>query len=175
MFLYIFSTDMDWPGLGSLCRVRVCLRLSGEKSKSTKEHAMERFPSFEEDREIPSDDIAKAMPTTFPRCLESVLQVPLGHWTVLRLGEGQCDVTESCVERMRAGEKCEVRFSLHEQELLKQLSSHNSAPVWILFSTEHTAAILDNKKLSFSHCFLKLSHFNVKMIMLKRDHFFVIM
>lgn len=48
------------------------------------------------------------MPTAFPLCLESVLQVPLGNWTVLRLGEGQCDVTESCVERMRAGEKCEV-------------------------------------------------------------------
>ena len=45
----------------------------------------------------------------FQRCQDSVLQVPLGDWTTLRLGEGQCDITEACVEGMRAGEKCEVR------------------------------------------------------------------
>ena len=47
--------------------------------------------------------------TAFPRCQDSVLQVPLGDWTTLRLGEGQCDITEACVEGMRAREKCEVR------------------------------------------------------------------
>lgn len=69
---------------------------------------MERLTPSEKGRERPVNDITKAIPTAFPRCLESVFQVPLGNWTVLRLGEGQCDVTESCVERMRAGEKCEV-------------------------------------------------------------------
>ncbi|KAK9515308.1 hypothetical protein VZT92_025962 [Zoarces viviparus] len=49
--------------------------------------------------------------TAFPRCQDSVLQVPLGDWTTLRLGEGQCDITEACVEGMRAGEKCEIQIS----------------------------------------------------------------
>lgn len=66
---------------------------------------------------MPFDDITKAIPTTFPRCLESVLQVPLGNWTVLRLGEGQCDVTESCVERMTAGEECEVSLKKKKKNL----------------------------------------------------------
>lgn len=48
--------------------------------------------------------------TTFVRCLDSVLQVPVGDWTTIRFGEGQCDITEACVERMRAGETCEVRL-----------------------------------------------------------------
>lgn len=75
---------------------------------------------------MPFDDIAKATPTTFPRCLESVLQVPLGNWTVLRLGEGQCDVTESCVERMRAGEECEVSLA---GEKLEQIIGYHSVSV----------------------------------------------
>lgn len=60
----------------------------------------------------PLNDITEAMVTVFSRCRESVIQVPLVDWTVLRLGEGQCDITEACVERMRAGEKCEVRFQM---------------------------------------------------------------
>ncbi|XP_075878636.1 FK506-binding protein-like [Nelusetta ayraudi] len=100
-----------WPSLGSLCRVRVCLEFAGEKHESAREHQTERLTPSEKGRDRPVDDITKAMPTAFPRCLESVLQVPLGNWTVLRLGEGQCDVTESCVERMRAGEKCEILIS----------------------------------------------------------------
>lgn len=60
----------------------------------------------------PVNVITEAMATAFSRCRESVIQVPLGDWTVLKLGEGQCDITEACVERMRAGEKCEVRFQM---------------------------------------------------------------
>lgn len=64
----------------------------------------------EKGNEKPSfTEITEAVATAFSRCQDSVLQVPLGDWTTLRLGEGQCDVTEACVERMRAGEKCEVR------------------------------------------------------------------
>lgn len=48
--------------------------------------------------------------TTFSRRQDSVLQVPIGDWTTIRFGEGQCDITEACVERMRAGEACEVRL-----------------------------------------------------------------
>lgn len=54
-------------------------------------------------------EVAEA--TAFPRCLDSVLQVPLGDWITLRLGDGQCDITERCVEGMTAGEKCEVRVN----------------------------------------------------------------
>ncbi len=53
--------------------------------------------------------VTEIVATVFPRQDNSVLQVPLGEWITLRLGEGQCDVTEACVERMTAGEKCEVR------------------------------------------------------------------
>lgn len=64
--------------------------------------------SAQSDRSVieATEDVA----TVFPRCPDSVLQVPLGEWTTLRLGEGQCDITEACVEGMRAGEKCEVRL-----------------------------------------------------------------
>lgn len=55
-------------------------------------------------------ELTEAVVTAFQRSQESVLQVPLGDWTTLRLGEGQCDVTEACVEGMRAGENCEVRI-----------------------------------------------------------------
>lgn len=67
--------------------------------------------SDQADQSVP--DITEAVATAFPRCHDSVLQVPLGDWTTLRLGEGQCDITEACVERMRAGEKCEVRVKAH--------------------------------------------------------------
>lgn len=106
--LLYFLAPTHWPSLGSLCRVRVCLEVAEEKHGSTREHQTETFTPSEKGNEMPVDDITKEMPTAIPRCLGSVLQVPLGNWTVLRLGEGQCDVTESCVERMRAGEKCQV-------------------------------------------------------------------
>ena len=54
-------------------------------------------------------ELTEAVVTAFQRSQDSVLQVPLGEWTTLRLGEGQCDVTEACLEGMGAGENCEVR------------------------------------------------------------------
>uniref|UniRef100_A0A087X5K1 FKBP prolyl isomerase like n=1 Tax=Poecilia formosa TaxID=48698 RepID=A0A087X5K1_POEFO len=50
------------------------------------------------------------VPTPILRRQDAVLQVPLGDWTTLRLGEGQCDITEACLEGMRAGEKCEPSY-----------------------------------------------------------------
>lgn len=47
---------------------------------------------------------------TFSRRQDCVIQVPVGDWTTIRFGEGQCDITEACVERMRAGETSEVRL-----------------------------------------------------------------
>lgn len=65
-------------------------------------------PSVPPDQSVA--EVTEAVATAFPRCPESVLQVPLGDWTTLRLGEGQCDITEACVEGMRAGEECEVKI-----------------------------------------------------------------
>lgn len=86
------------PRLGSLCRVRVRLKADA--------HEAETSVAVEGHEKLP--DLSVTPEPAFPRCQDSVLQVPLGDWTTLRLGEGQCDITEACVEGMRAGEKCEV-------------------------------------------------------------------
>ncbi|XP_051280106.1 FK506-binding protein-like [Dicentrarchus labrax] len=91
------------PRMGSLCRVRVRLKADGDVAESlVSENGIEKLSVTEF-----TDSVAQA----FPRCQDSVLQVPLGDWTTLRLGEGQCDITEACVEGMRAGEKCEILIS----------------------------------------------------------------
>ncbi|KAM3618666.1 uncharacterized protein V6R79_023247 [Siganus canaliculatus] len=93
-----WSTHL-YPRLGSMCRVRVQLKADTNEAEMTES----------ENETLPVTDAIEA--TAFPRCQDSVLQIPLGDWTVLRLGEGQCDITEACVERMRAGEKCEILIS----------------------------------------------------------------
>lgn len=102
LFLPACSTS-DCPRLGSLCQVRVSLKADTEEGDS--------LVSVKRNENLTCQSgITEA--TVFPRCLDSVLQVPLGEWMTLRLGEGQCDVTEACLERMRAGEKCEVRVMM---------------------------------------------------------------
>nr|XP_020490733.1 FK506-binding protein-like [Labrus bergylta] len=93
------------PRLGSFCQVRVRLKASMDAANSeVSENGNEKL-----DRSLTGVTDAEA--TAFPRCQDSVLQVPLGDWITLRLGEGQCDITETCVEGMRAGEKCEILIS----------------------------------------------------------------
>ncbi|CAL8319737.1 unnamed protein product [Merluccius merluccius] len=92
------SSD-DWPKTGSLCRVRVCLKADPEEGLSSESDPPPVAGETQEDA------------ASYPRSKSSPLQVPLGDWTTLRLGEGQCDVVEACVERMRAREKCEIRLS----------------------------------------------------------------
>ncbi|XP_077371443.1 FK506-binding protein-like [Festucalex cinctus] len=89
------------PRLGSLCRVRVCLMDQAEKSLSLKE--------AETKQGDPLDPLLET--ATLQRQLDSVLQIPLGDWTTLRLGEGHCDVTEACVEAMRPGEACQIQLT----------------------------------------------------------------
>ncbi|XP_053704530.1 FK506-binding protein-like [Synchiropus splendidus] len=91
------------PQLGSLCRVRV--QLCGQ----------------EEDQLCSKTGAADHGPLTgaeCPRRLDSMLQVPVGVWTCLRLGEGHCDVTESCLEAMRAGDICQVLLSPLQKSLV---------------------------------------------------------
>ncbi|XP_042348338.1 FK506-binding protein-like [Plectropomus leopardus] len=90
------------PRLGSLCRVRVRLKADMDEADRLVSEL-----SVQPDQSV--TDVTEA--TAFSRCQDSVLQVPLDDWTTLRLGEGQCDITETCVEKMRAGDKCEIQIS----------------------------------------------------------------
>lgn len=90
--------------MGSLCQVRVRLKVEDEDESLVSEHRNETI-SAQSDQ--PFSELTEA--TTFSRRQDSVLQVPVGEWTIIRFGEGQCDITEACVEKMRAGETCEVR------------------------------------------------------------------
>ncbi|CAL8250119.1 unnamed protein product [Arctogadus glacialis] len=94
--LSVAGSSDDFPKMGSLCKVRVSLKEDPEGLSSESDLPAE--PSQEE-------------PVPVPRSHSSALQVPLGDWTTLRLGEGQCDVTEACIERMRAQETCEILLS----------------------------------------------------------------
>nr|XP_040050102.1 FK506-binding protein-like isoform X1 [Gasterosteus aculeatus aculeatus] len=97
-------SSSDFPRLGSLCQVRVRLKANPDEAQSLVSEKGNEWQSVQPDRCVTEA-------TAFPRCQDSVLQVPLGDWTTLRLGEGQCDITEACVEGMRAGEKCEIIIS----------------------------------------------------------------
>ncbi|XP_070712274.1 FK506-binding protein-like [Pempheris klunzingeri] len=97
------------PRMGSLCRVRVRLKANTDKTESLVSEKGHEKLSVHPDQSV--TEVTEAAATNFPRCQESVLQVPLDDWTTLRLGEGQCDITEACVEGMKAGEKCEIVIS----------------------------------------------------------------
>ncbi|XP_040007942.1 FK506-binding protein-like isoform X2 [Xiphias gladius] len=103
------SSSGYFPRLGSLCRVRVRLKANMDETESSvSDHGNEKL-SVQPDQTV--TEVTEAVETAFPRCQDSVLQVLLGDWTTLRLGEGQCDITEACLEGMRAGEKCEILLS----------------------------------------------------------------
>uniref|UniRef100_A0A8C6TJL4 FKBP prolyl isomerase like n=1 Tax=Neogobius melanostomus TaxID=47308 RepID=A0A8C6TJL4_9GOBI len=75
------------PRLGSVCHVRVQLKT--------------------ETSDVPRDVPGQECGQSFAAHAE-VLQVPLGAWTTVTMGEGQCDVTEKCLESMKSGDKCEI-------------------------------------------------------------------
>ncbi|KAM6924866.1 FK506-binding protein-like [Xenentodon cancila] len=90
------------PKLGSLCRIWVQLKSTDDADGSVSGKRSEKSSDT---------DAAEFVDTAFPRCQDSVLQIPVGEWVTLRLGEGQCDVTEACLEGMRAGEECEIQLT----------------------------------------------------------------
>ncbi|XP_060930976.1 peptidyl-prolyl cis-trans isomerase FKBP5 isoform X2 [Limanda limanda] len=94
------SSSSHSPRLGSLCRVRVRLKANVDETETP-----------DSDEKLSVTEVTKVVGTSFPRSRDSALQLPLGDWTTLRLGEGQCDITEACLEGMRAGEKCEILLS----------------------------------------------------------------
>ncbi|XP_074537900.1 FK506-binding protein-like isoform X2 [Halichoeres trimaculatus] len=90
------------PRMGSLCDVLVRLKANMDEADGLASENRSDKP------EQSPTEVTDAETTAFLRRQDSVLQVPLGDWITLRLGEGQCDITEACVERMRPGEKCEI-------------------------------------------------------------------
>ncbi|XP_028850402.1 FK506-binding protein-like [Denticeps clupeoides] len=99
----------ETPHLGSVCRVRVRCR--------TDEVTQTQRP---EDADVSPVVPTAAPATACPRSCKSVLQVPLDDWFRLRVGEGQCDITEGCVEGMRAGEVCVLKvMPLNEDSMPK--------------------------------------------------------
>lgn len=105
------------PKLGSLCRIKVQLKEPADDSDSSL--------STEGNEEMAAV-VTELVPTPILRRQDAVLQVPLGEWMTLRFGEGQCDVTEACLEGMRAGEKCEIQLTPVEagpEASLHQLSN----------------------------------------------------
>ncbi|XP_056131070.1 peptidyl-prolyl cis-trans isomerase FKBP5 isoform X2 [Lampris incognitus] len=102
-------SSSDYPRMGSLCQVRVYLK--------EKQNDAETLIIAEEDEELsvkskqPITEIIEVHSTSAQHSQDSVLHVPLGEWTILRLGDGHCDITEACVEGMRAEEKCEILLS----------------------------------------------------------------
>lgn len=97
------------PLLGSICKIRVRLKNGTEDNT--------QHLSLNEAESAVSGSSVQV--TEYPRSPDLVLQVPLDRWMVLRMGEGQCDITESCLEGMTAGENCEVSASLQLDTLSK--------------------------------------------------------
>ncbi|XP_026882757.2 FK506-binding protein-like [Electrophorus electricus] len=87
------------PLMGSVCKIRICL-------KSHREIITQSQNPNEPELAVSAD--SEEQVTQHPRSQQSVLQVPLDRWILLRMGDGQCDIMESCLEGMRAGETCEV-------------------------------------------------------------------
>nr|XP_006625436.1 PREDICTED: FK506-binding protein-like [Lepisosteus oculatus] len=92
------GSGVETPKLGSVCRVRVQSQAAddpgAQADRPTGVDAQER----QEDTHTAGLDGSPS----------SVVQVPLSEWVELRLGEGQCDVIEGCLESMRAGGVCEL-------------------------------------------------------------------
>ncbi|XP_067303412.1 FK506-binding protein-like [Pseudorasbora parva] len=89
------------PMMGSLCKVKVRRKtVTGENT-----------PHTSQDQEATASVDSSEQATSYPRSQDSVLQVQMDEWFLLRMGEGQCDIIEGCLEGMRAGEMCEFTIS----------------------------------------------------------------
>ncbi|KAI1890230.1 hypothetical protein AGOR_G00151580 [Albula goreensis] len=95
----------ETPKMGSLCRVKVWLRTGGTAVEG------QCLPHTGEAEPEQADAPTLTQLLSHPRSQDTVLQVPLNTWVVLRLGEGQCDVIEGCVEGIRERERCELLVS----------------------------------------------------------------
>ncbi|XP_042568911.1 FK506-binding protein-like isoform X2 [Cyprinus carpio] len=102
------------PMMGSLCKIKV--------RRSTVTEGETQHTASQEQESTASVDSGEQA-TSYPRSQDSVLQLPLAEWCLLRMGEGQCDITEGCLEGMRAGEMCEFTISAWNAENSKGAGS----------------------------------------------------
>ncbi|TRZ01926.1 hypothetical protein DNTS_012381 [Danionella cerebrum] len=100
------------PMMGSLCKIKV-----RRKAAVTHEPTASQVP------ESTADVSPGEQASSYPRSQACVLQVPLNDWVLLRMGEGQCDVVESCLEGMSIGEVCEFTVSAQNAKTSKATSS----------------------------------------------------
>ncbi|KAM9445895.1 FK506-binding protein-like isoform 1-T2 [Clarias gariepinus] len=105
------------PLLGSICKIRVRLINHTEDNSQSES-------SSETESAVSDSDVQV---TEFPRSQDSVLQVPLDRWIQLRMGEGQCDIIESCLEGMRAGETCEITVRPYQRHFNMTPSDNHAA------------------------------------------------
>ncbi|KAL4622605.1 FK506-binding protein-like isoform X1 [Arapaima gigas] len=69
-------------------------------------------------------------------CPSGLLEIPLSQWVYLRMGEGQCDVVETCIEGMRAGEKCELLVSAFKGKSRSEPASKQQGACHLLGQVE---------------------------------------
>ncbi|KPP61446.1 FK506-binding protein-like [Scleropages formosus] len=100
------------PKMGSICRVRV-------QPKTDNSDVQKSVCVVESD--TVADTQGAIQTPSYPRSQTSLLQIPVSQWVSLRMGGGQCDVVETCIEGMKAGESCELSVST-----LKGSSIHES-------------------------------------------------
>lgn len=118
------KTGFETPALGSVCKVRVQLKghpaLDSEPQQDSSSQPSSEKQQQDTSSQQPSDDnkcegdssspSVSVLASSWPRTPDSVLQIPVGQWVQLVVGEGQCDVIEGCLEGMKAGEECEVSY-----------------------------------------------------------------
>ncbi|XP_076132296.1 FK506-binding protein-like [Alosa pseudoharengus] len=104
------------PVLGSVCKVRVHCKGSPEKDP----------PAQQSDQSVESTSPSAVQATSYPRTPEAVLQIPLEEWVQVRVGEGQCDVIEACLDGMKAEEMCEFQVMPFNKDSTPKISGSSS-------------------------------------------------
>ncbi|XP_055044194.2 FK506-binding protein-like [Misgurnus anguillicaudatus] len=104
------------PMMGSLCKVKV-----RRKSDNT-------LHTYSDEQESIANVDCSQQASSYPRTQDSVLQVPLDEWFLLRMGEGQCDIIEGCLEGMKAGEMCEFTLSAWNEKTASAICGDATFP-----------------------------------------------
>ncbi|XP_062871922.1 FK506-binding protein-like [Trichomycterus rosablanca] len=125
------------PLLGSICKILVSLQ--NDPKQNTQPQTLNKTEP------VVSSESVKV--TEHPRSPDSVLQVPLDSWVLLRMGEGHCDIIEACLEGMRAGETGQLTVNAYQGNFKPVCSDAHSS------QSENTA-----KNGQSNQCFLLHLH-----------------
>ncbi|KAA0706989.1 hypothetical protein E1301_Tti002309 [Triplophysa tibetana] len=107
------------PTMGSLCKVKV------RRKNVAEENTLQTYSNEHESTAVAN---SSEQTTSYPRSQDSVLQIPLDEWCLLRMGEGQCDIIESCLEGMKAGEMCVFTIRAWNAKTLNATCSDANGP-----------------------------------------------